>query len=65
MGTHVVEAEEWLRALWIPFTDLQSSIQESCLEAGTGQRPLEWDREKKKKAWGEKREAFSLRPGPL
>lgn len=30
-------------------------MQESFLEAGTGQGPLAWDREKKKKAWIEER----------
>lgn len=32
---------------------------------GTGQGPLEQDGEKERKVWGEKREAFALRLGPL
>lgn len=54
-------AQSWLPSL----TDPQGSIQESCLEAGTGQGPLERDRKKKRKAGDEVREAFTLRLGPL
>ena len=56
------EAEAWLRAA--SFTDAQGSIQEPCLGAETGPGPLEWDMEKKRKAWGGEREAFALRLGP-
>lgn len=54
-------AQCWLLSL----TEPKGSIQETCLEAGTGQGPLAWDRENKRKARNEDREVFALRRGPL